>query len=320
MFVLELQNMAKREQMFRLMNTSNFLKSKPNGVTFREVQLYLEEKYNEEEFDNDLAFSEKTFKRDRKLLRDLFKIETKFNRSTMLYQIVDDIEPNHTIFDNLILINAYKKASDQANILLFEKRQASGLENLDGFIHAIKNTKIISCIYTKYWEGIPVKKVLEPYAVKEFRNRWYLIAKDRNDKDFILKTYGLDRITNLEIHSSTFVKNNNVNVEDMFINSFGIISTLGQKPTKIILSLIPWQGMYVKSLPIHHSQRILIDNNNELKLELNLVPTYDFYQELLTHNERILSLEPKAVREEYLKFLEVGLNNLRNQNEKTSIR
>ena len=72
MFVLELQNMAKREQMFRLMNTSNFLKSKPNGVTFREVQLYLEEKYNEEEFDNDLAFSEKTFKRDRKLLRDLF--------------------------------------------------------------------------------------------------------------------------------------------------------------------------------------------------------------------------------------------------------
>ncbi|MFV0140740.1 WYL domain-containing protein [Empedobacter falsenii] len=305
--------MARREQMFRLMNISNFLKSKPNGVTFREVQLYIEEKYKEEEFDNDLAFSEKTFKRDRKLLKDLFKIETKFSRSTMLYQIVDDVESNQTIFDNLLLVNAYKKTADQANILLFEKRQASGLENLDGLIHAIKNSKIISCSYTKYWEGIPNKKVLEPYAMKEFRNRWYLIAKDRNDNDFTLKTYGLDRISNLEIHSSTFVKNNIVNVEDMFVNSFGIISTLGQEPTKITLSLIPWQGMYVKSLPIHHSQKILVDNENELKLELNLVPTYDFYQEILTHNERLLSLEPKVVREKFLKFLEVGLNNLKNQ-------
>lgn len=305
--------MAKREQMFRLMNISNFLKSKPNGVTFREVQLYIEEKYKEEEFDNDLAFSEKTFKRDRKLLKDLFKIETKFSRSTMLYQIVDDVESNQTIFDNLLLVNAYKKTADQANILLFEKRQASGLENLDGLIHAIKNSKIISCSYTKYWEGIPNKKVLEPYAMKEFRNRWYLIAKDFNDKDFTLKTYGLDRVSNLEIHSSTFKKNNKVNVEDMFVNSFGIISTLGQEPTKITLSLIPWQGMYVKSLPIHHSQKILVDNENELKLELNLVPTYDFYQEILTHNERLLSLEPKVVREKFLKFLEVGLNNLKNQ-------
>ncbi len=313
MFVLKLQNMAKREQMFRLMNISNYLKSKPNGVTFREVQLYLEEKYNDGGFDSDLAFSEKTFKRDRKLLCDLFNIETKFNRSTMLYQIVDDVEFNQTIFDILILMNAYKKTSDQTNILLFEKRQASGLENLDGFIYAIKNSKIISCTYTKYWEGIPIEKVLEPYAVKEFRNRWYLIAKDRNDKDFTLKTYGLDRIKNLEIHSSTFIKNNDVNIEEMFVNSFGIMSTLGKEPIKITLSLIPMQGMYVKSLPIHHSQKILIDNQNELKLELNLVPEYDFYQELLTHNERLLSLEPKAVREEYLKFLEVGLNNLRNQ-------
>lgn len=127
MFVLKLQNMAKREQMFRLMNISNYLKSKPNGVTFREVQLYLEEKYNDGGFDSDLAFSETTFKRDRKLLCDLFNIETKFNRSTMLYQIVDDVEFNQTIFDILILMNAYKKTSDQTNILLFEKRQASGL-------------------------------------------------------------------------------------------------------------------------------------------------------------------------------------------------
>lgn len=104
-----------------------------------------------------------------------------------------------------------------------------------------------------------------------------------------------------------------MNIEEMFVNSFGIMSTLGKEPIKITLSLIPMQGMYVKSLPIHHSQKILIDNQNELKLELNLVPEYDFYQELLTHNERLLSLEPKAVREEYLKFLEVGLNNLRNQ-------
>ena len=298
--------MAKRDQMLRLMHISNLLQDKKKiGVTYEDVRQYLEEKhYDQKGYDNDLAFSEKTFKRDRNLLLEIFGIETQFKRSTMTYQIVDDenLENSKGVFDNILLINAYKQTTDHSKIMLFEKRQASGLHHLDGIIHAIKNCKTIRLQYKKFWEGVAHKKVLQPYALKEFRNRWYLLANEDDGKDFLLKTYGLDRITDLDIHNKTFTKKE-VDIESLFVNSFGIVSTLGEKPEKIILSFKQSQKGFVQSLPIHHSQKIVVNNEDEYEIELTLVPTYDFYQELLTHAERLKIVEPKGVRSKYLEFL-----------------
>lgn len=303
--------MAKRDQLLRLMNVVTYLRGKSKGASFEDISKHLEQK-SYQDSEGELAFSEKTFQRDRKIMQELLGIEIKFKRSTMTYQIVNDIDdyPEQTIFDNLLLVNAYKQAANYEQIMHFEKRQASGLEHLEGVIYAIKNSKNISFDYTKHWEGIPRKKVVEPYAVKEFRNRWYLLANERDGKDFFLKTLGLDRISNFELLNSSF-RRQEVDIETLFENSFGIISTLHEKPTRIALSFEPWQGMFVKSLPIHHSQKILLDNQDELKVELTLVPTYDFYQELLTHAERILSIEPKFVRDEYVSFLQKGIDNLK---------
>lgn len=302
--------MAKRDQMLRLMHISNLLQEKKKiGATYEDVKKHLEEQhYDEKGYDNDLAFSEKTFKRDRNLLQELFGIEVQFKRSTMTYQIIDDenLEDSKGIFDNILLLNAYKQTTDHSKIMLFEKRQASGLHHLDGIIHAIKNSKIISLQYKKFWEMSPHKKVLQPYALKEFRNRWYLIANEDDGKDFLLKTYGLDRITDLDIHSKRFSKKE-IDLDALFVNSFGIVSTIHEKPEEIILSFEQKQKGFVKSLPIHHSQKILVDNNEEYRIELTLVPTYDFYQELLTHAERLKIIEPKNVRKKYLEFLDYAL-------------
>ena len=303
--------MAKRDQMLRLMHISNLLQNKKNiGASYDEVRQYLEEKhFDQKGYDNDLAFSEKTFKRDRDLLLEIFGIETQFKRSTMTYQVVDDenVENAKGIFDNLLLINAYKQTASYSKIMFFEKRQASGLSHLDGIIYAIKNSKTISFQYRKYGEETSHKKVLQPYALKEFRNRWYLLANEVEGKDFFLKTYGLDRITELDIHNKFFVKQE-IDIEALFMHSFGIVANLDDKPEKITLSFKQNQKGFVKSLPIHHSQKILIDNNEEYRIELNLIPTYDFYQELLTHAERLKIVEPKTVRIKYLEFLQTAMN------------
>lgn len=298
--------MAKRDQMLRLMNISNFLKNRKNGATYEEISKHLEELHYREGYESELAFSEKTFKRDRDLLSELFQIDIQFKRSTMTYQIInaEDLDSTQNIFDNLLLINAYKQTENNSKIMFFEKRQASGLGNLEGLIYAIKTSRIITFNYTKHWENVAHTKVAEPYAIKEFRNRWYLLANERDGKNFFVKTFGLDRISDLNFNSS--FQKQNVNIEEMFVNSFGIVSTLHQKPKKIVLSFDTEQGRYVKSLPIHHSQKILADNNEEFKIELTLVPTYDFYQELLTHAERLRIVSPVSVREKYLDFLKIA--------------
>lgn len=304
--------MAKREQMYRLMYVREFLKSKPKGATYEQIRNYLEEKYYKDSFDGELAFSEKTFKRDRNLLEELFGVEIGFKRSTMTYQILEDgfSDSSQTIFDNLFLVNAYRQTAKESNIILFAKRQSNGLHHLEGIIYAIKNRKTISLNYTKSWENKPSRKVVEPYAVKEFSNRWYLLCNESDGKEFFIKTLGLDRISDLEIHNKTF-KMEEVEIQDMFKNSFGIVSTLGQTPEEIKISFTAFQGRYIKTLPLHSSQKVLIDNDSEYKIELNLVPTYDFYQELLKNSEGLLSIEPKSVKEQYESFLKTGLENLK---------
>lgn len=302
--------MAKRDQMLRLVHIVNILEKKMSvGATYNEIKQYLERKhYSDKSFNEDLAFSEKTFKRDRDLLLEIFDIETKFTRSTMTYQIVDheNFANSKGIFDNLLLINAYKQTKEHSKIMFFEKRQASGLEYLQPLIEAIKNSKTISLQYKKYWETDSEKKVLQPYALKEFRNRWYLLANEDDGRDFLLKAYGLDRLSAVQIHNKSFSKKE-LDLDAIFRNSFGIVSTVDKKPEKIILSFSQQQGGFVKSLPIHHSQKVLIDNVSEFRVELLLSPTYDFYQELLTHAERLTIVSPEKVRERYVGFLEKAM-------------
>lgn len=295
--------MAIYDKNIRLMRIASFLKSKPKGASFKEILKHLEELYHKESFAKDVASSQKTFDRDKKLLMEM-GIEIKFKRSTMTYQIINESfsENSQTIFDNILLINAYKQTENNSEIMIFEKRQASGLHNLEGLVFAIKNSKTITFNYTKHWEGVPHKKVLEPYALKEFKNRWYLLANEVDGKDFFLKTFGLDRISDVEVNSKTF-KKQEVDIDKLFVNSFGIISTLDQIPETIILSFDYEQGKFIKTLPIHHSQKVLIDNDSEYRIELTLVPTYDFYQELLTHTGRMKIISPENVRDKYFEFI-----------------
>lgn len=295
--------MAIHDKNIRLMHIASFLKSKPKGANFKEILKHLEELYHKESFATNLASSQRTFNRDLPLLLEM-GIDIKFKRSTMTYQIINDdfSESSQTIFDNILLLNAYKQTENNSEVMIFEKRKSRGLENLNGLLHAIQNRKTISLSYTKHWEGLKTKRILEPYALKEFKNRWYLLANEVDGKDLFIKTFGLDRISDVEVNSKTF-KKQEVDIDKLFVNSFGIISTLDQIPEKIILSFDYEQGKFIKTLPIHHSQKVLIDNDSEYRIELTLVPTYDFYQELLTHTGRMKIISPENVRDKYFEFI-----------------
>lgn len=299
--------MAKREQFFRLMSLAEIFKRRPKGVTYEEIYNDLERKFEEKGWLENFKFSEKTFKREREELLDILGIETVYKRSTNSYQIVDDELETETVFDNILLIDAYRQVKGNSEIMLFEKRKSRGLEHLNGILHAIQNKKIITLNYTKYWDEIPQKRTLEPYALKEFRYRWYLLANEKNGKDFQIKTFGLDRISDFEISSSSF-KKENFNPNEVFQNSFGIISTLHETPEEIVISFTSHQGKYIKSLPLHHSQEILIDDENELRIKLNLVPTFDFEQELLQHSEHFKIISPKNFKD---RMNEIWKNSLR---------
>lgn len=318
--------MAKLEQIQRLLYIAELLKSKPIGITYEETKNFLEKKFEEKGFE--LKFSEKTFKRDRNLIAEILGLESKYKKTLGTFALNnEELNPeSESTLDDILLIEAYRKSQKNSKIVLFEKREPKGLHHFSDFIDAIKSHRVVSFTYQKYYENQPAKRVVVPYALKESQNRWYLLATDfspENKKslehflstdekpEFLkpkIKSFGLDRISKAEVHHTRQLRVEHI-LEDSFKHSFGVSSTLNEIPQEIILSFTPHQGKYIKSLPLHHSQEILIDDEKELRIKLTLYPTFDFTQEILSHGANVTVTSPESFRDEIKKEIKLMIKN-----------
>ena len=303
--------MAKNEQMLRLLFIEEFLRRrKDRGATYPEIADYLETQFAEKGLE--LKFTERTFQRDKLAIADVFGIQISYSRKKNAHFIEEEeLElSQESVFDQLLLVEAYRETKGKADVMFFEPRRARGLEHLNGLIHAITQKKVLSFTYQKFWENEKSSKVVMPYALKEFKNRWYLLAADYQAKNpsFFLKTYGLDRISDLNISNTSF-KRENIDIEKAYKNSFGIISTLGKETQEILLKFDREQANYIKALPLHHSQTIIAENETETIFRVSLVPTYDFQREILSYGKRVQVLAPESFIQELKAEVEIMLKN-----------
>ena len=297
--------------MLRLLFIEEFLRRrKDRGATYPEIADYLESQFAEKGLE--LKFTERTFQRDKLAIADVFGIQISYSRKKNAHFIEEEeLElSQESVFDQLLLVEAYRETKGKADVMFFEPRRARGLEHLNGLIHAITQKKVLSFTYQKFWENEKSSKVVMPYALKEFKNRWYLLAADYQSKNpsFFLKTYGLDRISDLNISNTSF-KRENIDIEKAYKNSFGIISTLGKETQEILLKFDREQANYIKALPLHHSQTVIAENETETIFRVSLVPTYDFQREILSYGKRVQVLAPESFIQELKAEVEIMLKN-----------
>ncbi len=297
--------MSKRETILRYNLIINTLRQK--GSTFKEINNKLA--YHGELEDYNLAISERTFIRDRDDIRSLYGIDIQYDQSQKVYYIKydDNSEIQHHLLEAFDTVNAFKLSSNLSSGIYFQKRKPKGTENLYGLVHAIKNKLVVTFDYQKFYEDKPSHRTVHAIALKEYRSRWYLMAI--NDKDDIVKSFGLDRISQLSISPNKSNKRPQVDIEEKYKHCFGIICGDNEEPEQIVLSFTPFQGQYIKSMPLHYSQKILIDNDNEYRIELKLHATHDLKMEILSMGDQVKVIQPKWFADEIKETLECSLEN-----------
>lgn len=283
--------MSKRESIARY--TLIIRKLRRNPATFVEIYDYLALESELQEYN--FCVSKRTFQRDLNDIRSLYNIDICYDFSRRVYYIDSDEQSDvhDRILEAFDTFNALNIADRLSNYIHFEKRRPQGTENLHGLLHAVQNQLQIKFTYLKYWKDELTERLVEPYALKEFKNRWYLLANDLKDNQ--VKSFSLDRLTDLEITKRKFQLLEDFNVNDHYQYSFGIISPNERTPQEVILSFAPFQGQYIKSLPLHESQEVLIDNEEELRIKLTLFTTHDFFMELLSHGENLRVIKPTSL-------------------------
>ena len=111
------------------------------------------------------------------------------------------------------------------------------------------------------------------------------------------RTFGIDRINDMLVQTETFIPDKSLKPKEMFEKTIGVIYSLKEQQ-EVILSFTPTQGKYIKTLPLHKSQQILIDNETELRISLFIIPNYEFTQQILMLGNTVKVIEPKWLVEE----------------------
>lgn len=293
--------MSKRGYISRYLLILKKLKVKPYS-TYEELHTYIENQFDFLQMQDDnlqIGFSKRTLQRDIKEIRNVFGIDIEYSKSQKGYFISQNENENmnfQRMMEAFDMFNSLNLAQDLSPFIHLEKRRPQGTENLYGLLHAIKNRLLIKFTYQKFWEEELSQRLVEPYALKEFKNRWYILAKDSKDNN--IKSFALDRLTNLEITNLNYQYPDNYSIEQSYRYCFGIISPNDEEPQDIILSFDPFQGKYIKTLPLHDTQQVLVDNDEEMKIKLKLCLTHDLVMELLSFGDNMKVIEPKSLADQ----------------------
>lgn len=197
----------------------------------------------------------------------------------------------------------------QENIIGFEQNPyLRGLPLLPEIIDATANHQAILISYKSYKDGQEEHTlVVHPWYVKQYNNRWFLMAYD-GQADRICN-YALDRIRELRVAEDVpFIPNKTTDFDHYFDDVFGVtIPPPEIEKIRVVMQFSEKQYPYITSKPIHHSQTIVDADNHIIAVELR--PTYEFTQLVLSFGPDIKVLEPESYKREIVEDLRRTLKN-----------
>lgn len=170
----------------------------------------------------------------------------------------------------------------------------SGRDHLTTMLQAMKENRVVSITYRPFKKARGYTFPIEPYCVKLFENRWYVLAHNVHYGD--IRVYGLDRVESARITDDTFRLPEDFDAAAYFSTFYGIVLANDVKPERIVIRAYCHQKHYLNSLPLHHSQRLMEDCGEYADFELYLSPTYDFVMKLLHNGSMIEVLRPESLR------------------------
>ena len=171
-----------------------------------------------------------------------------------------------------------------------------GREYLPVILESLKKNIALKMTYQSYWRDEANTFEIEPYCLKAFKQRWYLVGRSPYyDKIMI---YALDRIHQLELTESSFDYPKDFKAEKYFDDCFGIIADQNVKVETVKLKVSAGQAKYLNSLTLHESQEEIERTDEYSIFTVKLRPTFDFQQEILSMGSDIEVLSPKWFRED----------------------
>jgi predicted DNA-binding transcriptional regulator YafY len=233
-----------------------------------------------------MEVQKRTIERYIECLRNDFDIAIHCDRKTNLYFIDKANSPDLerlTRFIQLfnsseLMMDSLKNREKALSCLAFESNvEYAGRSNLEPIYSAIFQSKIITFDHENYEKNKVSQHTIKPYLLKEYGHIWYVVGVFTDSND--VRTFGLDRISNVEISEQTFEKAEQKRISELFDNLIGLVYNKAE-PAVVRLSVTPEQAKYFKKTPLHSTQNIVKENEKEVVFSYYLIPIYHLYSKI----------------------------------------
>ena len=275
-------------------------------ITLAEIN----ERWIETEMSGGVEMARTTFFRHKCAIEDIFGIYIDCDKKNgNKYFIGNDSVLEEESIQNWILStlsvgNMVSECQSLHHRILLENIPSGG-ELLKQVIKVMKESRKLCITYRRYSTPASKDYTIEPYCIKLFRQRWYLLGRLNNG---YLSTFSLDRMERVEVLDTKFKVPEDFDAAAYFNESYGMLTDDNMAVERIVLRAYGYEPYYLRDLPLHHSQREITTTEDYTDFELHLKPTADFKAQLLSRGQWIEVLEPQSLADEIVEWHQTAIN------------
>jgi predicted DNA-binding transcriptional regulator YafY len=249
--------------------------------------------------------SKRTLQRDIEYLKIDFGLDIQYKAATHTYHL--DKEKSEHLDDLLYLIQllhtsdfllqSIREKEKFLSFITFDhmKEKYAWRNHLEPVLNAIRSCKLISFEYEVFAKNSIFSCSVKPLLLKMYNQTWYLIgALADNDQ---LRTFALDRITNLRIEKQQFAAKLREETADLFESCIGL--DYSPTPEVIKIAVVSVLARYFKRIPLHTSQSIESETADEVIFSYYLSPNRELQQLFLKYGSQLKILKPRWLAEKF---------------------
>ncbi len=235
-----------------------------------------------------------SFNRYREAVEDIFGILIECDRRNNKYYIVNENDIRSDAIQKWMVstmtINNLLAENKGIHDRVLLESVPSAEPYLGNLMKAMKQNLKVKMGYQKYNSAPSPDRVVEPFCVKVYRRRWYLLARI---EDGNLRTFSLDRIRSLELTDEHFKLPEDFDAEDFFMNTAGIVLSPTNKKERIVVRAFGNGRFYLKDLPYHPSQKLIAETDKYADFEYHFIPNSEFIRDILGQETYRQVIEPQ---------------------------
>ena len=242
-----------------------------------------------------LPLSRTSFNRHRNAVEEILGITIGCDADNRYYILDKGGMQSDTVqqwmLSTLTVSNIVGEARNLHDRILLENIPVEG-ELLRQVVDAMQRSVKVRIQYRRYGAQSFAEWTVEPYCIKLFRRRWYMLGRLERGNYIV---FSFDRIASFELTSDVFSVEQDFDAETFFSNYFGVMTDDRIEVQRVVLRAFGNERFSMRDLPLHSTQVELAEGDDYIDFEVRLAPTGDFLAHILSRGRWVKVISPESI-------------------------